>query len=82
MLFRNLLEKTALFLGYSNWKDLFSGENKEIYAKYVNIFSHNKISDLENNELSKEYQNMLKQLFEKFDKEYKWKSTLEENKNV
>ncbi|WP_373438634.1 AAA family ATPase, partial [Metamycoplasma equirhinis] len=24
MLFRNLLEKTALFLGYSNWKDLFS----------------------------------------------------------
>lgn len=76
-LFRNLLEKTANFLGYKNWGSLIQSENitadiRESYIRRINLYSHNKFSDLEYKELQPEEKNMLKLLFNNFKKEFKW----------
>lgn len=81
-LFRNLLEKTAIFLGYKNWGRLIQSENmtaeiREAYIRRINLYSHNKFSDLEYKELQQEEKNMLKLLFDNFKREFKW----EENNN-
>ena len=78
MLFRNLLEKTACFLGYNRWGDLLiadgmSEEDREEYIRHINNNSHNKISDLEVKELKPSEKNLLKLLFGNFKREYKWK---------
>ena len=78
MLFRNLLEKTASFLGYNNWGDLIiadgmSDEDRKAYIRFINLSSHNKISDLEVKELKQNEKNLLKLLFDNFKREYKWK---------
>lgn len=78
MLFRNLLEKTASFLGYNKWGDLLivdgmSDEERESYIRFINLSSHNKISDLEVKELKQNEKNLLKLLFDNFKREYKWK---------
>lgn len=78
MLFRNLLEKTASFLGYNNWGDILvadgmSDEDRKAYIRFINFSSHNKISDLEVKELKPNEKNLLKLLFENFKREYKWK---------
>lgn len=78
MLFRNLLEKTASFLGYNNWGDILiaegmSDEDRKSYIRFINLSSHNKISDLEVKELRQNEKNLLKLLFENFKREYKWK---------
>lgn len=78
MLFRNLLEKTASFLGYNNWGDLLlvegmSDEDRKGYIRFINSASHNKVSDLEAKELKPNEKNLLKLLFEIFKREYKWK---------
>ena len=78
MLFRNLLEKTASFLGYNNWGDILiaddmSDEDRKAYIRFINLSSHNKISDLEVKQLKPHEKNLLKLLFETFKREYKWK---------
>lgn len=79
MLFRNLLEKTATFLGYEKWGDILtednvSDEDRTAYIRRViNLSSHNRISDLEVKELKQHEKNLLKQLFDNFKKRYKWK---------
>lgn len=78
MLFRNLLEKTASFLGYNNWGDILiadnmSDEDRKSYIRFINLSSHNKVSDLEVKELKPNEKNLLKMLFENFKREYKWK---------
>lgn len=78
MLFRNLLEKTASFLGYNNWGDILvennmSDEDRKGYIRFINSASHNKISDLEAKELKQNEKNLLKLLFDNFKREYKWK---------
>lgn len=60
-LLRNLLEKTATFLGYSRWEEVLLGlevagdeitpENIELYAQRIDLFTHNRQSDLEFREL-------------------------------
>ena len=37
-LMRNLLEKTAHFLGYNSWKDLINEDDKDSYIKRINIY--------------------------------------------
>ena len=76
-LFRNLLEKTATYLGYKKWGDLntYDGvtkEKREEYIRKINLYSHNKISDLENAELKENEKEMLKKLFDNFIHDYKW----------
>ena len=77
MLFRNLLEKTASFLGYDNWGDLLivegmTDEERKAYIRFINLSSHNKISDLEAKELKQNEKNLLKLLFNNFKREYRW----------
>ncbi|MEX2804747.1 AAA family ATPase [Streptococcus sp. H31] len=46
-LMRNLLEKTATFLGYANWSDCIAEEEKALYARVLNIHSHSKNNEFE-----------------------------------
>lgn len=89
-LFRNLLEKTATFLGYSRWEEVLLGlevvgdeitpENIELYAQRIDLFTHNRQSDLEFRELQEREKNTLIELFNSFEKKYKFKQQ-EENLN-
>jgi len=77
-LFRNLLEKTATYLGYNKWGDLItisgiSEDERQGYIRKINFYSHNKHSELDSKELEQHEKNMLKLLFENFIKEFKWK---------
>ena len=81
MLFRNLLEKTASFLGYDNWGGLLivegmTDEERKAYIRFINLSSHNKISDLEAKELKQNEKNLLKLLFNNFKREYRWKELI------
>lgn len=81
MLFRNLLEKTASFLGYDNWGDLLivegmTDEERKAYIRFINLSSHNKISDMEAKELKQNEKNLLKLLFNNFKREYRWKELI------
>lgn len=72
-LMRNLLEKTAHFLGYNSWKNLINEEEKDAYIKRINIYSHSNHSALEAKELEQHEKEFLKRIYEKFILEYKWK---------
>lgn len=77
-LFRNLLEKTATFLGYQAWGDLITEEDisedeRKAYIRRINLYSHNRISDLESQDLKEHEKAMLRRLFENFKNEFKWK---------
>ena len=89
-LLRNLLEKTATFLGYSRWEEVLLGlevagdeiitENIELYAQRIDLFTHNRQSDLEFRELQEREKNTLIELFNSFEKNYKF-NPKEENEN-
>ncbi len=72
-LMRNLLEKTAHFLGYISWKDLINEDEKDAYIKRINLYSHSNHSTLETKELERHEKQFLKRLYEKFILEYRWK---------
>ena len=72
-LMRNLLEKTAHFLGYDSWKDLINEDDKDSYIKRINLYSHSNHSALEVKELEHHEKEFLKRIYEKFISEYKWK---------
>lgn len=71
-LLRNLLEKTSTFLGYSNWDKCIIEENREAYARVINLYSHNKHSMDEYKFPTEQEKTMFKFVFEKFIEEYKW----------
>ena len=89
-LLRNLLEKTATFLGYSRWEEVLLGlevagdeitpENIELYSQRIDLFTHNRQSDLEFRELQEREKNTLIELFNSFEKKYKFNQK-EENGN-
>ena len=89
-LFRNLLEKTATFLGYGRWEEVLLGlevagdeitsENIELYAQRIDLFTHNRQSDLEFRELQEREKNTLIELFNSFEIKYKFNQK-EENEN-
>lgn len=72
-LFRNLLEKTANYLGYSNWTDCILSDNKNECIKLLNLNSHSKLSELEYRELSAEDIDLFQKTYNEFIKEFKWK---------
>lgn len=72
-LMRNLLEKTAHFLGYDQWKDLIQEEDRKSYIKRINLYSHSDHDALEAKELQEHEKRFLKRIFEKFISEYKWR---------
>lgn len=80
ILLRNLLEKTASFLGYNYWGDLLeiiydkmTEADKRSYIRTINLFSHSKVSDTETVELKEREKNFLKELFNDFKEKFKWK---------
>lgn len=73
-LFRALLEKTSNFLGYDNWDDCVSWENRQAFVKLLNHYSHNRLSELEWRELPDDDKNLLVEAFESFITNFKWEN--------
>ena len=75
--FRNILEKTATFLGYENWGDLLpkndDEKNNPYESRINNISSHSKHSADETIELSPADKGVLKYLLEQLKTNYKFK---------
>ena len=76
-LFRNLLEKTSTYLGYTEWEGLLVGDgitddNRQSYARRINFYSHNQHSELDAKDLTEQEKQMLIVLFENFTREFKW----------
>ncbi len=69
-LFRNLLEKTANFLGIEYWGDCVSGDKRDEFLRKINLYSHSKLSDIEAKDLSNEDKEIFKQTFDTFIKKY------------
>lgn len=73
---RNVLEKTATFLGYSHWKDLLlpvRGSQVAYENRIINISSHSKHSAEEIVELTNEDKNVLRHLISEINKIYRFK---------
>ena len=69
-----MLEKTSNFLGYANWYDCVSWENRQAFVKLLNHYSHNRLSELEWRELPDDDKNLLVEAFESFITNFKWKN--------
>lgn len=70
---RNIMEKTATFLGYTNLTELLKFENdtKDLFAnRIINLSSHSKVASDEASELSLEEKEKFKEIFTKFIKKY------------
>lgn len=72
-LFRALLEKTSNFLWYDNRFDCIKWNNIQESTRLLNLYSHNKLSDLESNELSSRDKILFKETFDSFIKTFSWK---------
>ncbi|MGG0645949.1 AAA family ATPase [Bacillus mycoides] len=73
---RNVLEKTATFLGYSHWKDLLylvRGNQVAYENRIINISSHSKHSAEEIVELTNEDKNVLRHLISEINEIYRFK---------
>lgn len=72
-LFRNLLEKTSMFLGYNNWTDCVKEDwKKEELKQRLQIYSHSKLSDFESIEISNQDKELLKETFNEFIQNFNW----------
>ena len=71
-LFRCLLEKTSNFLGYSNWAECVTGNNKQEFLRTVNLYSHSRLSDMEYSELTEHDKTIFIETFNAFIDEFKW----------
>jgi hypothetical protein len=73
--FRALLEKTANFLGYSGgWGALLSGPDAVVLTKVLNLYSHDRFSDLDSAEVADEYKSALEGEFQEFLKAFSWEA--------
>ncbi|MGK4199210.1 AAA family ATPase [Fusobacterium sp. HC1336] len=70
---RNILEKTATFLGYTNIAGLLKAEDGTIdnfVNRIINLSSHSKVASDEASELSLEEKDKFKEIFEQFIEKY------------
>lgn len=72
-LFRGLLEKTSNFLGYNNWTDCLPEKDKKEFMRLINLYSHDRLSQLENKEINNESKELFKETFNDFITNFKWK---------
>mgnify|MGYP003618642972 CR=1 FL=1 len=56
---RNILEKTATFLGYGNWGELLPAESREAYCRRINLYSHSRHSGEESSIVKEEDKRVL-----------------------
>lgn len=71
-LFRALLEKTANFLWYNHYLNILNWDNKNEFYKLLNNYSHNRLSDLESNELSIRDKELFIETFNEFIENFKY----------
>jgi hypothetical protein len=71
-LFRGLLEKTANFLGLSNWDNCINGENKNEFIRLLNLYSHNKLEPMEYRDVSDKDKALFKKQFTEFIENFKY----------
>lgn len=70
-MFRNLLEKTAIYFGYGKWSDCITGINdNDEFIRIINNFSHNDVDDLENKILPKDHRDILTKVYNDFIKKF------------
>ncbi len=73
-LFRTLLEKTANFLGYTDWGEcIYKEENREEVKRLINLYSHSKLSELESGSLSNADKELFANTFNSFMEDFKYK---------
>ena len=80
-MFRNVLEKTSLFLGYgTKWSNCLSDgiDQKEIIVKLLNSYSHSNLIEFDDRELSSDEKELFKKFFMQFLEDYKWSGYNEE----
>lgn len=63
-LFRNILEKLAVFLGHNAWGSLLKEDVRQFQSRLINITSHSRVSNIESAEVSPEDKENIKKLFE------------------
>ncbi|MBS1008142.1 AAA family ATPase [Leuconostoc suionicum] len=73
-LMRNLLEKTALFLGYSDYQTLIPEESNDRnkFLKLLNEYSHGTHPDSESYMLRNDEKNLFREKFKEFKETYHW----------
>lgn len=71
-LFRSLLEKTANFLGYTNFVDCIEEGKKDGFTRILNLYSHGKLSELENSSVNNEDKTLFKETFNEFIENFKY----------
>ena len=71
-MFRSVLEKMSIILGFDNWQDMFKNFNeKDKLNKLINMNSHERYDTLETEYLTNEQIEIIKNAFDYFVKEYK-----------
>lgn len=72
-IFRSILEKLSVFLGYNNWQDLFKNySSKKKFEKLINMNSHERYAELETKYLTQEQINAFTDGFYYFKENYKF----------
>ena len=74
-MFRNVLEKTASFIGYStDWARCLSEglEDRTKMIRLLNLYSHSRLFDLDDKELNDDEKELFRKFFIQFLEDYKW----------
>lgn len=79
-LLRNLLEKTATFLGYPRWGELLKEMDDKYATRLINLSSHSSLSTDESSILTDEDKEIIKNIVDFFEKTYHFK--IKPNSNV
>ncbi|GAA4296897.1 AAA family ATPase [Nibribacter koreensis] len=82
---RNILEKTATFLGYSNWEKLLpivNGEPDPFANRILNLSSHSAHAGDENGEVQENDRDKLIELVNYLESYYKFSELIEQNEAV
>ncbi|QQM51884.1 AAA family ATPase [Rhodococcus pyridinivorans] len=71
-IFRALLEKTANFLGYSDWTQCLDSDYRNYIVRLLHTYSHSRLSDIEPRALASEDVQVFGEAFKRFVAVYKW----------
>lgn len=80
-MFRNVLEKTSIFLGYgTKWSNCLSDgiDKKNIMVKLLNLYSHSNLIEFDDRDLNNEEKELFRKFFMQFLEDYKWSGYNEE----
>ena len=74
-MFRIVLEKTAIFIGYgTKWSECLNDgiDHKNIMVKLLNLYSHSSLIEFDDKELTNDDKELFKIFFKQFLEDYKW----------